>query len=47
MTPKFKHFICILIIVVTFELSQILNSLFEFKSISNPDLNLILIQIML
>jgi hypothetical protein len=39
-TPKFKPFICILIIVVTFESSQILKFLFEFKSISNSDLNL-------
>jgi hypothetical protein len=36
-TSKFKHFICILITVVTFKSSQILKFLFGFKSISNSD----------
>jgi hypothetical protein len=39
-TLKLKHFIRILIIVVASEYSEILKFLFEFKSISNSDLNL-------
>jgi hypothetical protein len=36
---KFKYFICILIICVTFESSQILKFLFELKSLLNSNIN--------